>query len=765
MNGLANSTNNGDFPNYDDELEKCRDFLQNFRLFDGDNLKYMDILQEIADRERTDLNIELDDIMVYRPDGELAAAIANNTVRYIKLFCRATDRLLEDVAPLVDLSAQEDVFDVLRAQRVQQQGQAGADAAADPDGDPVAAAAAAGDVPAALMRRYELRIVPCAEEGAPMALRAVRASDIGRLVRIRAMVTRVSDVKPLVTVVAFTCDKCGCEAYQEVFGRQFTPVQVCPSRLCREHKSTGKLFMQTRGSRFMRYQELRIQELPDQVPIGHIPRTMTVHCQGSLTRECTPGDVVTVSGIFLPMRFEGYKALKAGLISDTYLEAQHIFRHRKGYSEFVMTSEMELRIDEVARAPDPLGRLARSIAPEIYGHEDVKRALLLQLVGGVTRRLPDGMRIRGDINMCLMGDPGVAKSQLLKYIASVAPRGVYTTGKGSSGVGLTAAVIRDPVTGEMALEGGALVLADMGVCCIDEFDKMDEASFSDCRSDRTAIHEVMEQQTVSIAKAGITTTLNARAAVLAAANPLFGRYNRRRTMAENINLPNSLLSRFDLLFLVLDRSDAAADMALARHVTYVHMHMRNPDLQFVPLEPLFMKHYISLARTIEPYVPPELVSYIVEAYVTLRLQASDAEKPSDQTAMTARQLLSILRLSQALARLKFCETVTSADVDEAIRLTHISKASLADDDEVQQGNFQASYYSADVTSRIFTTIRDFAAGQRRADVEYAQVLAMVVNMGLKPQQLDACLAEYADLNVLAVNAERTRITLTDGGGR
>jgi DNA replication licensing factor MCM7 len=672
------------------------------------------------------------------------------------------------------------------------------------------------EFPPVLMRRYELRILPRGRKGslppfahqqhandandgrpletdtlAGISLRNVRSRSMGRLVTVRGMIVRASDVKPFCVVATYSCDSCGAEVYQVVQNkREFMPQRFCPSGDCQKAKNKGQtLHLQTRGSKFVKFQELKLQELPSQVPMGHVPRSMSVYCRGELTRLASPGDVVTVDGVFLPQRLaeSGYRAMVAGLISTTYLEAQNVVVHKKSYDESLLDSlseeesvKLDAEIMEVATGEDPIGRLSQSIAPEIFGHEDIKRSLLLQLVGGCTRQLPDGMRIRGDINICLMGDPGVAKSQLLKHVASVAPRGVYTTGKGSSGVGLTAAVTKDMATGEMALEGGALVLADRGICCIDEFDKMDE-------SDRTAIHEVMEQQTVSIAKAGIVATLNARASVLAAANPLYGRYNRTKSLSENINLPNSLLSRVDLLYLILDIADGVHDIALARHVTFVHQNegleqatdasTEETDAEATTgtdgnaattkaavLAPRVLREYIARSRKHNPVMPPEVAPYVVEAYVSLRMQdrpGARNKKESDQTVMTARQLLSMLRLSQSLARLRFSDFVAREDVDEAIRLTHMSKASLLDNDDAG-GSGKGRKRGEDVMSRVFNIIRDYASVSGSKEVQLKLCEAMVLRKGFTAQQLKSCLEEYEALQVIQVNSSRTHVYFIDG---
>jgi len=308
---------------------------------------------------------------------------------------------------------------------------------------------------------------------------------------------------------------------------------------------------------------------------------------------------------------------------------------------------------------------------------------------------------------------------------------------------LTAAVMKDTVTGEMILEGGALVLADQGVCCIDEFDKMMDA-------DRTAIHEVMEQQTISIAKAGIMTSLNARVSILAAANPAYGRYNPKKSIEHNIQLPAALLSRFDLLWLIQDKPERENDLRLAQHITYVHMNSEHPPLQFTPIDMRLMRRYISLCKKKTPVVPRELTDYITAAYVELR---KDARSNSDSTFTSARTLLSIMRLATALARLRLADVVEKDDINEAMRMMEMSK------DTLNPASEQAHRKQRPM-DMIFQVIRDMVPPDEDsvASVRVVEARQRCVAKGYTPDQFDETIEEYEALNVWALNAAKTRLT-------
>lgn len=773
--------------NYNELKTLIRDFFTHFKASSDVDLdvepelqelgiKYLDLMQKVANRDITTLYVELDDIKAYQENQffssqpsqlglmDLVNQIQKNTYHFTELFSSVVDELMPE--PTKDISYKDDVLDVilhqrkLRNLRVSQENtdelnslNAGLSQQTNTDWQN---SQQLGDLlqenmfPPKLTRRYHLYFKPVSGRIKALAVRDVKGSHVGKMITVRGIVTRVTDVKPSVLVNAYTCDKCGYEIFQEVNSKVFQPLTECSSAVCKTDNQKGQLFMLTRASKFLSFQEVKIQEMASQVPVGHIPRTLTIHVNGDLVRLMNPGDIVDVCGIFLPSPYTGFRALKAGLLTETYLEAQFVQQHKKQYESLDITPEVREQMMALNREGNGTiyRRLAQSIAPEIYGHLDVKKILLLLLCGGVTKEIGDGMRIRGDINVCLMGDPGVAKSQLLKSINKIAPRSVYTTGRGSSGVGLTAAVMRDPVTDEMVLEGGALVLADNGICCIDEFDKMEEG-------DRTAIHEVMEQQTISISKAGINTTLNARTSILAAANPLYGRYNPRLSPHENINLPAALLSRFDIMFLILDQASEENDEQLAEHVTYVHREGKQPEMDFTPLDPHTIRQYISVARTYRPVVPKEVGDHVVQLYIRMRKEAQRNEGSVKKFAhITPRTLLGILRISQALARIRFDNVVRPTDVDEALRLLQVSKSSMDSSDDVER---------EDVTSRIMGTIRRFIREQDpdNKTINVVEVYTRLAGMGYTQEQIDQFINEYTHLGVLQLVDDRESLLIVE----
>ena len=748
------------------------------------------------------LTVDEDDLVQYfrgSADEKILEHFSRNTMRYCKLVAEAAqDILLERQANdggarnsgamtddgAYDIMRDEDIAAVISRHR------AADDIIGEGGNGTATGATGSTEVPRVLRMFYpEVHVAP-ARTRKVVGLRSVRSSEIGRLVVVRGIVTRASEVKPLARAVAYMCDQCKHEVFQEVQGTQFMPLERCTRPECTQNAAPGMLTMEARGSKFCKFQEVRIQEPTDQVPNGHIPRCVNVRLEGELTRRCTPGDVVTVTGVFLPTQHTGGNAQATAytLVTDTHIHALGLAQNNKDSDDSADTVAARARMAQRVKAtvealtaeerPHFLARLARSIAPEIYGMEDVKRALLLQMVGAPTQvQSTDGMKIRGDINVLLLGDPGVAKSQLLKHVAQLTPRGVYTSGKGSSGVGLMAAVVRDQTTGEFVLEGGSLVLADMGICCIDEFDKMDDA-------DKTAIHEVMEQQTISIAKAGITTTLNARTAILAAANPVNGRYLLSRTPGENINMPAALLSRFDLLFILLDTPEPTADRAKADHIISVHVSSSPAAVAAAAAEAeeeamqqqqhqqqrgddgdegvtlpgkdglftsAFLRAYILEAKKCTPVLEGNVVDFLVNIYVNLRKE--EKLNPGEgHTYTSARSLLGLIRLSQAMARLRFATSVAQGDVEEALRLMVATKAAIVRRPRTGGAGGSGSAVASDPKSLVFGIIRDSVRPGDNSTA-YADVLKQVLVRGFTEELLRETIADYEQLGILTLSTD------------
>uniref|UniRef100_A0A914WP22 DNA replication licensing factor MCM3 n=1 Tax=Plectus sambesii TaxID=2011161 RepID=A0A914WP22_9BILA len=536
--------------------------------------------------------------------------------------------------------------------------------------------------------------------------RSLKARFLGNLVCCEGIVTKCSLVRPKVVRSVHFCPATG-----KTLERRYTDLtsyDAFPSSTVYPTEDENKNPLETEYglSVYKDHQTLSIQELPEMAPAGQLPRSVDIVADEDLADRCKPGDRVRIIGLFrcLPSKQQGYSN---GTFRTIILASNILLMSKEVQPNFVAQDVANIR--KMSRQKDVFNLLARSLAPSIHGHEEVKRAILCLLLGGNEKILTNGTRLRGDVNVLLIGDPSVAKSQLLRYVIHTAPRAIATTGRGSSGVGLTAAVTTDSETGERRLEAGAMVLGDRGIVCIDEFDKMTDV-------DRTAIHEVMEQGRVTIAKAGIHAKLNARCSVLAAANPVYGRYDLYKTPMENIGMQDSLLSRFDLLFVMLDEHDGERDKSIADHIVKLHRYRTPGEADGAVLEMgaaveslttfdldaeddghgnitevyeknkgwiagkqtdkivsmKFMRKYIHMAKAVKPTLTEEAATYISSCYTELRSFDSTKSDRERTMPVTARQLETMIRLATAHAKARLAKTVDRVDAERAFHLLHFA---------------------------------------------------------------------------------------------
>ncbi|ORY56333.1 MCM2/3/5 family protein [Pseudomassariella vexata] len=510
-------------------------------------------------------------------------------------------------------------------------------------------------------------------------LRQLRQSHLNCLVRVSGVVTRRTGVFPQLKYVKFDCSKCGItlgpfqqESNAEV---RITYCQSCQSR--------GPFTLNSEKTVYRNYQKLTLQEAPGTVPAGRLPRHREVILLWDLIDKAKPGEEIEITGIY-QNNYDAQLNNRNGFpVFATILEANNVVKAHDQLAGFRLTDEDEQAIRKLSRDPQIIDKVVNSIAPSIYGHNDIKTAVALSLFGGVAKTTRGDHHIRGDINVLLLGDPGTAKSQVLKYVEKTAHRAVFATGQGASAVGLTASVRRDPLTSEWTLEGGALVLADRGTCLIDEFDKMND-------QDRTSIHEAMEQQTISISKAGIVTTLQARCGIIAAANPIRGRYNSTIPFSANVELTEPILSRFDILCVVRDTVDPAEDERLARFIVGSHSRSHpttqsgedsmevDPESQAaaesqedqehkegqIPQE--LLRKYILYARD---HCQPKLLNMDEDKVARLFADMRRESLATGAYPITVRHLEAIIRISEAFCRMRLSEYCSAQDIDRAIAVT------------------------------------------------------------------------------------------------
>lgn len=517
-------------------------------------------------------------------------------------------------------------------------------------------------------------------------LRDIRSKHLGKLLWFEGVVRQKSDVRPKVTSARFECPSCGNVIPVLQLDNQFKE----PTRCGCGRKGKFTLL----SKELIDAQHLKLEESSEDLDGGDQPKRMNVFLKNDLVsplseKITSPGSAIRISGIVKEIPV----ILRSGsrsTVFDLLIEANSTEAIREDYSDIKITKKDLEEIKKLAEDPQVYPKLVNSIAPSIFGHSLIKEALLLQLMGGVRKERDDGVTTRGDIHVLLVGDPGSGKSQLIRRIQGVAPKGRYVSGKGASGAGLTAAVVKDEFLSDWALEAGALVLANKGVCCIDELDKMSV-------DDTSAMHEALEQQTVTISKANIQATLRAETTVLAAANPKFGRFDPYQTIAEQINLPVTLINRFDLIFPVRDLPDEKKDDQLASFILKVH---QNQSVAEAPISTELMRKYVAYVRqNMFPKLTDSAIEELKKYYLQMRSSGGSKSVP-----ITARQLEGLIRLSEAHARLRLSDVVTRSDAKKAVDLVHHCLKLIAFDEE--SGTFDVDRIATDTPSsqrnKIFT---------------------------------------------------------------